>query len=79
MRITYERFLQLFPELSDEQKERARLAFKRIEEDEKNPPDAKTHTKRPFSFDWAGGLSELRDKYTSVELQKELLRHWSGI
>jgi hypothetical protein len=22
-----------------------------------------------YSFDWAGGLKELRDKYTSVELQ----------
>jgi hypothetical protein len=26
-------------------------------------------TKDDYSFDWAGGLKELRDQYTSVELQ----------
>ena len=25
--------------------------------------------KKKFRFDWAGGLSHLKDKYTSVELQ----------
>jgi hypothetical protein len=25
----------------------------------------------PFSFEWAGALAHLRDKYTSVELQKK--------
>ncbi|MEW6685527.1 MAG: DUF2281 domain-containing protein [Candidatus Edwardsbacteria bacterium] len=28
---------------------------------------------RKFKFDWEGGLSELRDKFTSVELQHKAL------
>ena len=28
---------------------------------------------RKFKFDWEGGLSELRDKFTSVELQHKTL------
>jgi hypothetical protein len=29
--------------------------------------------KGKFKFDWEGGLSELKDKYTSVELQHKSL------
>ena len=29
--------------------------------------------KNSFKFDWEGGLSKLRDKYTSVELQHKAL------
>ena len=29
--------------------------------------------KHRFKFDWKGGLSELKDKYTSIELQKKAL------
>ena len=29
--------------------------------------------RQKFNFDWEGGLSELRDKYTSVELQHKAL------
>ncbi len=29
--------------------------------------------KRKFKFDWEGGLSELKEKYTSVELQHKAL------
>ncbi len=29
--------------------------------------------KHKFKFDWEGALSELKDKYTSVELQKKAL------
>ena len=29
--------------------------------------------KRKFKFDWEGGLSELKDKYTSVELQHKAM------
>ena len=28
---------------------------------------------KKFKFDWEGGLSELRDKFTSVELQHKAL------
>ena len=28
--------------------------------------------KRKLKFDWVGGLKELRDKYTSVELQHKI-------
>jgi hypothetical protein len=33
----------------------------------------KKHTKRKFKFDWEGGLSGLKNKYTSVELQHKAL------
>jgi len=29
--------------------------------------------KRKFKFDWEGGLSDLKEKYTSVELQHKAL------
>jgi hypothetical protein len=30
-----------------------------------------------FAFNWAGGLSDLKDKYTSIELQKNA-NEWRG-
>ncbi len=30
--------------------------------------------KRKFKFDWEGGLSDIRDKFTSVELQHKALK-----
>ncbi len=32
--------------------------------------------KHKLKFDWAGGLSDLRDQYTSVELQHDILSEW---
>ena len=32
--------------------------------------------KRKLRLDWAGGLKEFRDQYTSLELQKESLDWW---
>jgi hypothetical protein len=29
-----------------------------------------------LTFSWAGALADLRDKYTSIELQKEILNLW---
>ena len=29
-----------------------------------------------FRLDWAGGLSEYRDRFTSLELQKKALEWW---
>ncbi len=29
--------------------------------------------KKPMKLDWRGGLKELRDKYTSVQLQHKIL------
>jgi hypothetical protein len=31
---------------------------------------------RKLRMDWAGGLKDLRDKYTSVELQHKILDWW---
>ncbi|MDP2766187.1 MAG: DUF2281 domain-containing protein [Candidatus Methanoperedens sp.] len=33
----------------------------------------KKKTKKGFKFDWEGGLSKLKEKYTSVELQHKAL------
>lgn len=30
-------------------------------------------TKKKFKFDWEGGLSEIKEKFTSVELQHKTL------
>jgi hypothetical protein len=32
--------------------------------------------RRKLRMDWAGGLKDLRDKYTSVELQHKILDWW---
>jgi len=33
---------------------------------------------RKLRQDWAGALSEYRDQYTSLELQKKALEWWEG-
>jgi len=33
-------------------------------------------TKRKLRLDWAGGLKEYRNKYTSLELQRKVLEWW---
>ncbi|HSD59036.1 MAG TPA: DUF2281 domain-containing protein [Methanotrichaceae archaeon] len=33
--------------------------------------------RRKLKLDWAGGLKEFRDQYTSLELQKKSLDWWS--
>lgn len=40
---------------------------------EKKQPEKKTH----LSLSWSGGLKELRDQYTSVELQHKALEWWT--
>lgn len=39
---------------------------------------AKYATPKPrrLRFDWEGALANLRDQYTSVELQHEILKEW---
>ena len=36
--------------------------------------DKKKPNRPGFKFEWAGCLKDLRDKYTSVELQHEILK-----
>lgn len=33
-------------------------------------------SKKKLRLDWAGGLKEYRDRYTSIELQKKALEWW---
>ena len=35
-------------------------------------PKPPRSTKRRFSFDWAGGLADMKDRFTSVELQHRI-------
>jgi hypothetical protein len=37
---------------------------------------AKKKTGKKLKLDWAGGLKEYRDKYTSLELQRKILEWW---
>jgi hypothetical protein len=42
--------------------------------------EAHKHTprpKRPLKLDWRGALRDLREKYTSVELQHKILDWWT--
>ncbi len=34
--------------------------------------------KSPLKLDWRGALRDLRDQYTSVELQHKILEWWGG-
>jgi hypothetical protein len=36
------------------------------------PAKSGRSAKRRFKFDWAGGLADLKDKFTAVELQHHL-------
>ncbi|MDI6886039.1 MAG: DUF2281 domain-containing protein [archaeon] len=37
---------------------------------------AKKKTGKKLKLDWAGGLKEYKDKYTSLELQRKILEWW---
>ena len=37
-----------------------------------SPSKPKPSAKRRFKFDWAGGLADLKDQFTAVELQHHL-------
>jgi hypothetical protein len=51
-------------------KKKKAIAVKRQEKKERT-------SKKRLSLKWRGGLSDLKDKYTSVELQHEILKHWN--
>ncbi len=60
-------FRQLPPELQQEVRDFAHYLL-----------DTKVHRKQKYlRLSWAGGLSDLRDQYTSLELQKKALE-WRG-
>ncbi len=54
----------------EEAKEMAKEAIELYLESKKAHEEVE---KEGFRFDWEGGLSELREKYTSVELQHKAL------
>jgi hypothetical protein len=39
----------------------------------------RSHTRRKPQFGWAGALKDLRDEFTSVELQHEIARLRGGV
>lgn len=60
-----EKILKEIENLSPQQLDRAYKIIRDIREDKKN-------AKTTLTFDWAGGLRELKDKFTSVELQHDI-------
>ena len=58
---------ELDPEYQDELLDFAEYLLQK-----QGPPPSEKPT-----FKWAGALRHLKDKYTSVELQHEILREWS--
>ena len=68
MRKIDELIERLPPELQDEVYDFAQfLLEKKIQPKQKR-----------LRMDWAGGLSEFRDKFTSLELQKKALEWWEN-
>lgn len=59
---------QLPPELRQEIEDFAQLL---IEKRERRP-------KKPMKLDWFGGLADLRDQHTSIELQHGTLKVWEN-
>lgn len=57
-----------FEELSDDLKKEALDYIEFLLQKHRNKPK-----KDKFKFDWEGGLSELKEKYTSVELQHKVM------
>jgi len=43
---------------------------------EAGPQKGARPTRRKLRLDWAGALKDLRDQYTSVELQHKILDYW---
>ena len=67
MRTLEELVKELPPELQQEVQDFARFLF-----------ETKVHPKRSkLRMNWAGGLSEFRGQFTSLELQKKALE-WRG-
>jgi hypothetical protein len=60
---------KLPPELQDEVYDFAQFLLEK-----KTQPKQKR-----LRMDWAGGLSEFRDKFTSLELQKKALEWWNDL
>jgi hypothetical protein len=61
---------QLPPELQQEVRDFVEFLL------EKKVLRSKRETKGELRLDWRGALRELRDKYTSVELQHKILEWW---
>lgn len=66
MQSLEEKVKQLPPELQKQVEEYVQLL---LEKHEQRP-------KGKLKLDWRGDLRELRDKYTSVELQHKVLEWW---
>jgi LPS O-antigen subunit length determinant protein (WzzB/FepE family) len=67
---TVEETVELMRDLPDELQSEVRDFVRFLRENR----GSRTH--RKLRQDWAGGLRELRDKYTSLELQKKALETW---
>jgi len=63
-----EMIVSLPPELQQEVQEFVEFVYQR-------------HTRRaePLRLDWRGALRDLREKYTSVELQHQIRDWWAGV
>jgi hypothetical protein len=68
---TVEETVKLMQELPDELQVEVADFARFLRESRAKPKRTK------FRLDWAGALSDLKDKYTSVELQHKALDWWS--
>ncbi len=57
------------PELQQEVQEFVELIYER----------RTSRKKEPLRLDWRGALRDLREQYTSVELQHQIRDWWSGV
>jgi mRNA-degrading endonuclease RelE of RelBE toxin-antitoxin system len=63
-----EKIKKLPPELHKEVENYVDFLLQRTEK--------KTGTGKKLKLDWAGGLREYKDTYTSLELQRKILEWW---
>jgi len=66
-----EQICELMARLSPKQQQEV-LDFALYLAEENNRP-----TRKKLRLDWAGGLAEFKERYTSLQLQKDSLDWWS--
>jgi hypothetical protein len=55
-----------------------RIIEKMVEALSATPDADRNGGEKHFTFSWEGALEDLRDQYTSVQLQKEILNEWTS-
>ncbi len=69
-------FFEKFQALPEDLQKKVIDFTESLEKKNKQKTDKKKSLRKGFSFGWAGALADMKDEYTSVELQKKILEWW---